>query len=43
MGFSAADTAVGSRDAPAVMVTTVMATMVSFNIVSLTPVVTFRI
>ena len=37
MGFSPAETAVGSRAAPAVMVTTVTATMVSFNIVLLSP------
>jgi len=34
MGFSPAETAVGSKEAPAVMVMTVTATMVSFNIAS---------
>jgi alkylation response protein AidB-like acyl-CoA dehydrogenase len=39
MGFSPAETAVGSKEAPAVMVTTVTATMVSFNIASLSPMI----
>ena len=37
MGFSPAETAVGSKEAPAVMVMTVTATMVSFNIASTSP------
>jgi hypothetical protein len=42
MGFSPAETAVGSREAPAVMVMTVTATMVSFNIVSISPLNSLR-